>query len=206
MIKSEQINDLAAALSKAQGELTDAPYDSTNPFYNNKYASLSSYLTLIRPILSKYGLSITQVHDELNIETLLMHSSGQYIGGKIKLILSKQDMQQFGAATTYARRQAVQALVGISADDDDDGNSVVETKKGEVKPMLKSIPNVANTAVIGTTELNDLYVAGKAAAWSSEQVNAIGMAKYKIESIRDLTITQFAEYIKHLRTKPAPPK
>lgn len=127
MNKSEQINELASALSKAQSEIKGAVEDSTNPHFRSKYASLQSYIDASKTALSKHGLSVTQLLTdsgcELNmvtIETVLMHSSGQWISSQFSVpIGSKQDAQAYGSACTYARRYSYAAIVGIAPIDDD---------------------------------------------------------------------------------------
>lgn len=129
MNKSESINELATALSKAQAEIRGAVEDSTNPHFRSKYASLQSYIDASKSALAKHGLSITQLLTdsgcELNmvtLETVMMHSSGQWISSQFSVpIGSKMDAQAYGSACTYARRYSYAAIVGI-APIDDDGN------------------------------------------------------------------------------------
>ena len=57
--------------------------------------------------------------------TILFHKeTGQYIQSNYELILDKPNPQGVGSALTYAKRQILQALFGLSAseDEDDDGN------------------------------------------------------------------------------------
>lgn len=123
MNKSEQINDLAASLSKAQSELEDAKKNSVNPHFKSKYADLSAVLAECRKILPGHGLSVVQSTavegENIILTTTLMHSSGQWISGQIPLIMGKRDMQGMGSAISYARRYGLSALVGISQEDDD---------------------------------------------------------------------------------------
>ena len=60
MIHSEQINELGAALAKAQGLIEGAKKDSANPFFKSKYADLASVWEACRKHLSDNGLSVTQ--------------------------------------------------------------------------------------------------------------------------------------------------
>lgn len=123
MNKSEQINELASALAKAQGEMENASKDSKNLFYNSKYADLAEVWNTARTPLSKHGLSVIQtpVFEDYGIflETVLMHSSGQWIIGRFPLKFAKDDMQGYGTSVTYARRFGLQAIIGIAAEDDD---------------------------------------------------------------------------------------
>lgn len=122
-MQSEQINELATALSKAQGQIENAKKDTENPFFKSKYADLAGIWDAIRKPLSSNGLSVVQgCDDKENLVTTLMHSSGQFITSMIPVFNSKKDAQGFGSGMTYARRYSLSAIVGITQDDDD-GNS-----------------------------------------------------------------------------------
>jgi hypothetical protein len=126
-MQSETVNELAAALSKAQGEFSAIPKDDLNPFFKSKYAGLPDVVKTAAPVLSANGLSISQfIHqNELGedmLKTYLLHSSGQFIEHSMKLYLGKLDSQGMGSATTYARRYSYMSVLGLVADEDDDGN------------------------------------------------------------------------------------
>lgn len=132
MQMSENINELAAALAKAQGEMKNAGKTSDNPFFKSKYADLAEILNAVREPLSKYGLSISQLYDgmgvpdkTITVTTLLMHSSGQYIGNSANYPVAKADIQGVGSAITYARRYSLAAILGLSQEDDD-GNAACQ--------------------------------------------------------------------------------
>lgn len=146
MMMSEQIGELAAALAKAQGEFQTVAFDSTNPHFRNRYASLAAFESSIRPVLSKYNLSYVQLPDSTSgthqLTTTLMHSSGQWIQSTLGLMLSKQDMQGLGSAITYARRYALASMVGLSADEDDDAQkAVAPAPQKQVPPAWASEPD-----------------------------------------------------------------
>jgi len=130
--KSEEVDQLATALSLAQSELKGAKASSTNPFFDSKYADLNSVLEASLPALSKQGLSIVQgtrfcnITNGFYVSTTLMHKSGQWIRSETRMpIGGKKDAHAIGAAITYGRRYGLAAIVGI-AQMDDDGNSLVE--------------------------------------------------------------------------------
>lgn len=126
MMKSETINDLAQALSKAQSEMESAKKDAANPHFRSSYATLASVWDAIRGPLSKHGLSVVQTIEQsehsAHLTTTLLHASGQWLSSTMPLLISKQDMQGLGSAITYARRYSLAAICGI-AQDDDDANS-----------------------------------------------------------------------------------
>lgn len=131
MNHSEQINELGSALAKAQGQIEGAKKDSENPFFKSKYADLASVWEACRKQLSDNGLSITQCPEEsdngIAVETMIIHSSGQWIKSRYTMPVSKLDAQAVGSAITYARRYALAAIVGI-APEDDDGNAAAKAK------------------------------------------------------------------------------
>lgn len=141
MRTSEQINEIAGALAKAQGEIEGAVKGSVNPHFRSKYADLGAVWDACREALTKNGIAVIQpvVRTEggptVTI-TRLVHSSGQWMeDGGIPLILSKEDMQGLGSALTYSRRYGLMAMVGI-APEDDDGNAASRpaTTQPERKP------------------------------------------------------------------------
>lgn len=122
-MQSEQINELALALCKAQASITGALKDSANPFFKSKYADLASCWDACRKQLTDNGLSVMQttdiVADTVVVRTTLAHSSGQWISG-ILPVKSKDDSPQAqGSGITYARRYALAAMVGLAQIDDD---------------------------------------------------------------------------------------
>lgn len=127
MRQSEQINDLAAALSVAQGQIENVTKDTANTFFKSKYATLASVLEAIREPFSKAGLSVIQMpcmtpEGSVFLVTRLMHKSGQYTEGDYPIKPVKDDPQGIGSAITYARRYALMAVAGV-APEDDDGNA-----------------------------------------------------------------------------------
>jgi hypothetical protein len=136
--QSEQINELATALAKAQGEIMPAIKDSKNPFFKSSYADLSSIWTACKEPLSKNGLAIMQTMDvkegQQVLITTLAHSSGQWIRSFLPILSEKNNAQGIGSAITYMRRYGLSAMIGITSDDDDDGNEACKQsdKKKEV--------------------------------------------------------------------------
>jgi hypothetical protein len=134
---SEQIGALAAALARAQGELTNPEKTLTatirSPFPREedrtfRYASLASGLDIVRKILSQQEIATVQTTrleaatGQVYLTTLLAHSSGEWISSDWPVGASKDTdaPHRMGAALTYARRYALFALVGIAGEDDID--------------------------------------------------------------------------------------
>ena len=157
MTRSESIAALAAALSKAQSAMTGAKKDSINPHFKSKYADLASVWDACREPLTKNGLSVIQMpgKDETGyyVETVLAHSSGEFVSCKLHIVPIKDDPQGLGSSITYARKYALAAIAGIAPDDsDDDGEAamgrsdvrrdqaarVAQTTQGKPQPISKS--------------------------------------------------------------------
>lgn len=141
MTKSEQVNELFAALSKAQGEIDSATKDSPNPFFKSTYADLNSVWNACRAALSKNNLCVLQTTDQsekgiVRTTTILGHSSGQWISSSLDIPITKVDAQSIGSAITYARRYTLAALVGVTQQgEDDDGNAAVGIKTERPTPQ-----------------------------------------------------------------------
>lgn len=120
------LKNLAAALCKAQADMEGAKKDAKNPHFNSKYADLASVWDAIREPLTKNGLSIVQLPRSMQggveVETILLHISGESLSSVLAVPASKSDAQGFGSALTYARRYSLMAMVGV-APEDDDGNA-----------------------------------------------------------------------------------
>lgn len=137
MDKSESIKNLAAALNKAQAEMSGAKKGAKNPFFKSKYADMNSVVDAVRIPFCENGLSYSQFpmmqDNKVGVETILMHESGEWISSVLMLPMVKQDPQAAGSAITYARRYALQAIAGIPSEDDD-GNAAVQ--KQHVKQQV----------------------------------------------------------------------
>lgn len=132
-MQSESIGALAAALSKAQADITGALKDSSNPFFKSKYADLASCWDACRKQLAANGLSVMQTtrmtEQGLMLVTTLAHSSGEWMAGEMPVLTKDSSPQAQGSGITYARRYALAAIVGLAQIDDD-----AETAQGR-KPL-----------------------------------------------------------------------
>src|ERR1700724_1371011 len=130
---SESIGAIAAALAKAQAELTNPEKSLTAiipaPFPREadrsfRYASLASGLDIVRKSLGQHEIATVQttaIDDGLiRLTTVLAHSSGEWISSDWPVcpVSEMAAPHRMGAALTYARRYALFALVGIAGEDD----------------------------------------------------------------------------------------
>ena len=132
---SETIGAIAAALAKAQGELTNPEKSLTatirSPFPREedrtfRYAPLSSGLEIVRKCLGRHEIAAVQttaIDNEvglIRLTTVLAHSSGEWISSDWPVcpVSETAAPHRLGAALTYARRYALFTLVGIAGEDD----------------------------------------------------------------------------------------
>src|SRR4249919_2553484 len=132
---SDTIATIAAALAKAQVELTNPekslvatirspfPREADRTF---RYAPLSSGLDIVRKSLGRHEIATIQATEIdkqaglLRLTTVLAHSSGEWFSSEwpVCQISDIASAQRMGAALTYARRYALFTLVGIAGEDD----------------------------------------------------------------------------------------
>ncbi len=202
MEKSESIKELATALCKFQGAVEKVRKSETNPFFKSKYADLSSILDVIRIPLSENGLSFVQFPKDKNgLETMLMHTSGEWMSATYEMKPTKDDPQGLGSAITYQRRYALGAILGLNIDDDDDGNAASkQNKQVEVKKtqptslppdldakLIECITLIENASSI--KELTDIFNSNPLLQPNNVFSKALGDRKRKL-----------------LKTNPTPPQ
>ena len=148
--ESPSIAALAAALAKAQGAIEGAAKDRTNPHFGAKYATLASCWDACRAPLAANGLAVVQrlAADKgmVSVETILAHSSGEWIRSTLTVPATKPDAQGIGSAVTYARRYSLSAMVGIAPDDDDDGTAAAHPAKGRTEAPRNASARTATVA------------------------------------------------------------
>ncbi|AGR48548.1 Erf-like ssDNA annealing protein [Anabaena phage A-4L] len=126
------MKELYTALLTAKSKFPKIIKNKTNPHFRNKYADLDSILDAVEKVLFSNGLFITQTIENYNLVTRIIHAeTGQELKSSYPLP-EGLDSQKFGGAITYARRYDLCALLSITADDDDDGNSAANDKPAAV--------------------------------------------------------------------------
>lgn len=154
------IGKLSMALVKAQAGLTNPIKNKTvtvrtkeKGTYGYSYADLGSILEHVRPVLAKHGLAviqrITTTPEAVTLVTELIHESGQLLSS-FQPLPKGCAAQEFGSYLTYARRYSVSALLGIAAEDDDDGlagNNTKATGSSEETARDELMERVCNDSV-----------------------------------------------------------
>jgi hypothetical protein len=149
-MQSESIAALAAALSKAQADITGALKDSSNPFYKSRYADLASCWDACRKQLAANGLCVIQTTNTTDagvvLVTTLAHSSGEWMRGVLPVVTKDNGPQAQGSGITYARRYALAAIVGLAQIDDD-----AEAAQARNKPVAAHDPITVSRIVAAET-------------------------------------------------------
>ncbi len=152
--RSESIDGIASAMSKALGDMTDVVKTQTANAgqYGYTYATLADVLGMARPVLAKHGLCVTQAAESTAVEvviyTTVLHSSGQFLSAHpLRLPIGKTP-QSVGSAISYGKRYAIMAVLGL-ATDDDDGQSAASASLG--RSQSRSQPERASTAPVYRT-------------------------------------------------------
>ena len=157
MRTSEQINELATALAKAQGEMKNATFNRTNPHFKSKYADLAQIRDTVTPALSKHGLALVQGTDTTEtgvvVVTRLIHTSGQWMESRFPIAYDKP--QVMGSSYSYARRYSAAAICSIASEEDDDGNAASEKP---VAPVMASVGGTPGASKAGSRGAYDRFV------------------------------------------------
>lgn len=162
MKHTDSLVKLAPALVAAQAEMKAVGKDSTNPHFKNKYASLDAIIEAVRPTLAKHGLAIVQgatvpMTTDVGglvgfaVETMLVHTSGEWLTNTAIVPITKADPQGAGGALTYGRRYSLAALLSLATEEDDDGNAASATRATRQtetarRPAAVAVPSPNGTA------------------------------------------------------------
>lgn len=138
-------SELAAALVAAQAKMSNPKFDSVNPHFRNRYASLSAVREAVIPVMNAHGIAVIQNIIEhqggVGCETILTHKSGQSMKlGALPMPATKHDAQGYGSAITYACRYALCAIAGVTGEEDDDGEAASKPQPTQTKVIFKKSP------------------------------------------------------------------
>ena len=179
MSKSESIAKLAEALSKAQAAFPEIKKNrkANMGTYSYKYADMADILAAVTKPLAENGLALTQsptvIGEKLMLETMLIHSSGEWLSG-IYPLASFDNPQAMGSEITYARRYTVTAMLGIQADEDDDG------------ALSKDTPRKAKVDQVDDVDPSEYKIT---------------FGKFKGRQLKEITIHELADYVAYIENK-----
>lgn len=126
MTNSDEPKSFIARLYEAKKAMKPLVKDAKNPFFKNNYATLGAVLDVVEAPLEANGIfllqscSMTKV-GLLTVTNTLQDSCSDASVVDVSDMPVKEHMnpQEFGSASTYARRYSLVALFALSAEDDD---------------------------------------------------------------------------------------
>ena len=147
MNASDQINEIGAALAKAQLGIVGAAKDSTNPHFKSAYADLQSVWLSCHTQLNENAIAVVQQtriteSGAVVLVTKLVHGSGQWMSSEYPVAPVQNTPQGMGSALTYARRYSLMCMAGVAGKDDDDGNAA--TIPGNFVQLPREAPREAS--------------------------------------------------------------
>lgn len=162
--QSETIGAIAGALARAQAEMKSAKKNQDNPYFKSVYADLASCYEACREPLTKNGIAVFQgIEDSIDgesvtLNTMLLHSSGEWLSSSLRMPLLKKDPQAVGSVITYARRYGLCAAIGLASEDDDAESAMARPvsspapKTQPIKGVVASKPDPRQKNVTDKTE------------------------------------------------------
>lgn len=225
-----QGSELGAALAKVQTQLPTIGKGSTANIgqYKFKYADLADISAAVLPLLGQNGLSWMtmptldeQGHFVLRYE--LLHSSGESRVGFYPLPAATSKAQDLGSAITYARRYSLSSMVGVTPDEDDDGQSApsapARQQRGAPAPRQAPAgqPPTAEKPVEAPAQTNGhpagqdtpeaaraaLLTAGKALQYTQTELGKAYQAEYHTPVAQETDAAKIRQFTADLRANAA---
>ena len=206
LYQSELTNELNTSLSSAFNEYPEISFNKKDGYYANEYADLNRIMVKMRPILSKYGLSVTNrtilsESGETILETRIWHASGQWIESRARFIPSKNDAQTYASAMLHLTRMQVCAILNITVrDNPDDDNAIKQMASAREIIARASLgpsydPKKESYSPITKEQIEELEIALEG---MSEFRNEI-LDAYRIQSLADLPKSKYRAAITRIR-------
>lgn len=227
MEMSPQVNEIAGAMAKAQAEIRGAIKDSANPFFKSKFASLESVRDACIGPLSAQGIAVFQSPStdgsKVSIDTLLAHTSGQWVRGTMSATAKDDSPQSIGSAVSYLRRYALQSFAGVAPEDDDGeaaegrtsaarsayGHPVASDRARPKAPRPLTPPEQkaveagqGDTLIISTDQAKRLYAIAKNGGWSDIELKAWLKEVWGYDSSKQIPRRQYDEIVKGVQEGP----
>lgn len=197
-----EVENLAKALVAAQAEFKAVGKGTENPFFHSKYADFAAIREATAPVLAKHNLAVVQgveytVVDGKVIDTLvtrIIHESGESLGFEMALKPTSKPQDQ-GSAITYAKRYAYQAILGIVAEADDDGNQASGNAKRPTR--AKASDDVDSSAI--NVAVGEIVKYSSAAGKSKKEVSDTFQKTYKEAFVGSQNLKALQETAEHYR-------
>ena len=160
--------ELIKALINFKSSQKSISKDCKNKFLQNKYVSLDNIIEKTKDNLQKFGLSFVQLVSDNGVETILMHESGGFITSgnkKIPIQTTKglSEAQAEGVAITYTKRYQLSSILGLSTDEDTDGQyfdnkNLIDPKLDALKKMIDKCYKKEELSVLRETYPSDFEI------------------------------------------------
>ncbi len=144
MKSSELTQEIDAAIVGMQADLDPAPKDSLNPHFKSRYSDLAACKSAAKPALAKHSLGVIQsiqtnlTDGTAGVVTRLIHKSGQWYQSEAWCKPKSLSPQDVGSVATYFRRYEFCAMVGLSSEEDDDGNAATGKPQGQQAKRMEN--------------------------------------------------------------------
>ena len=204
-------------LQAVQQELK-APKSQFNKFGNFSYRSCEDILEAVKPLLKKHALVLT-ISDDLissngryyiQAKALLFNSGGEKIEvtSYAREEETKKGMdgsQITGAASSYARKYALNGLFLIDDQKDADAQAPPQALKPKPTPEPKPKPLGEPSPDVTNPQLAKIFAMAKERHVESEDMKIYLRATYNIESTKELTKSQASNLISEMEGWPEQP-
>lgn len=198
MIFSETRQEISKALVSAWGTIEAPKHNAkvkvqtkNGGTYEFAYTDLEGIFKAIKQVYKENKISVIQnayttKEDGMtmvSVETMLLHESGEWVKSAPLKVHASQNMQEMGGQITYMKRYSLAAMLGIAAEEDDDGNAAV-----------------GNQAIFKLTDaqVNRAFAIANASGFKPDQVKQVIMKDYQKTDVADLTKQQYDELCKRL--------
>ena len=154
-------------LIKIQSELK-APKNQFNAFGKYKYRSCEDILEAVKPLLLKYGCTLT-IHDEVkevggivfieSTASIQKDLEGRSVTAQAGIDPSRKGMdiaQSFGSSSSYSRKYALSGLLLIDDTKDPDSTNDHGGKKEELTPAHVKWQGAKDSLVNGKVTLDQI--------------------------------------------------
>jgi hypothetical protein len=122
-LQSEEVDKIAEAMACAQGEYLPLIYNKVNSYERWEFNDLHAILEAVRPALTKNGIFFTQLPcieatGATIVYTRIIHSSGQWIECRSRVIPSLNNQHEFDSVLAFQKRAAACSILGIAGEND----------------------------------------------------------------------------------------
>lgn len=205
------MSDLMKALLKAQTAMpTSTPKDAVNPHFKARYTSLDKLLELVRPVLNQHGILLLQkvgyeqAEGQLvTVSTVLTHAESGEATVAVGACPMPADPQKQGAAITYLRRYGLMAILGLAADDDDDGNAWhAKTEAPKVKTTPPEEPTGQYEQTLSKKHVEKIVEHGKRKGYKPKDIGTLLKDIFGDGiKVTDLTVEQGRELVREMNDR-----